>query len=308
VSWRIALEDRIPVIAGCTGVGKTEAAMFIAGNRPVEIVSADSRQLYRGMDIGTAKPSADQLKKVPHHMIDVADPDTLHSSVWYAEKALTIIRRILNKGSIPLVVGGSGLYIMSLAGLLDSLPSRNDLLREALSEIENQVPGALHRLLRSLDREEAAKTGKTDMVRLVRSMEIALLSGSIPSILKQGGRPDSRFRFVYIEKDNTALREGIKKRTSSMLSSGLVEEVKDLIRKGYRRDPVLGATIGYSEIIDYLEGQCSLEDTALAIETHTWQYARRQRNMFRRLPGVISVSSDPVAVETALFGERRTRG
>jgi len=289
-------------------VGKTEAAMFIAGNRPVEIVSADSRQLYRGMDIGTAKPSADQLKKVPHHMIDVADPDTLHSSVWYAEKALTIINRIFDKGSIPLVVGGSGLYIMSLAGLLDSLPSRNDVLREALSAIENQVPGALHRLLKSLDSEEAAGTGKTDMVRLVRSMEIALLSGSIPSKLKQGGRPDSRFRFVYIEKDNTALREGIKKRTSSMLSSGLVEEVKGLLLKGYRRDPVLGATIGYSEIIDYLEGQCSLQDATLAIETHTWQYARRQRNMFRRLPGVVSVSNDPVAVETALFGERRTRG
>jgi tRNA dimethylallyltransferase len=308
VNWRIVLEDRIPVIAGCTAVGKTEAAMFIAGRRPVEIVSADSRQMYTGMDIGTAKPSADQLKKVPHHMIDVADPDTLRSSVWYAEKALTIINRILDRGSIPLVVGGSGMYIMSLAGLLDSLPSRNDVLREALSTIENQVPGALHRLLKSLDVEEAARTGKTDMVRLVRSMEIALLSGSMPSMLKQGGRPDSRFRFVYIEKDNAALKEGIKRRTSSMLSMGLVEEVEGLLRKGYRRDPVLGATIGYSEIIDYLEGRCSLQEAAVLIQTHTWQYARRQRNMFRRLPGVVSVSNDPVVVEAALFSERRTGG
>jgi len=302
------LEDRIPVITGCTAVGKTEAAMFIAGNRPVEIVSADSRQLYRGMSIGTAKPSADELKRVPHHMIDVADPDTLLSAVWYAEKAITVINRILERGSTPLVVGGSGLYIMSLAGLLDSLPSRNDVLREALSAMENQVPGALHRLLTGLDSREAARTGKKDMVRLVRSMEIALLSGSKPSELKQGGKPDSRFRFVYIEKDNTALKQGINTRTSVMLALGLVEEVKDLLRNGYRRDPVLGATIGYSEIIDYLEGQCSLQEAAIAIETHTWQYARRQRNMFRRLPGVVTVSNDPVAVETALFGERRTHG
>ncbi len=302
------MEDRIPVITGCTAVGKTEAAMFIAGSRPIEIVSADSRQLYRGMNIGTAKPSADEMKKVPHHMIDVADPDTLLSAVWYAEKAMAAINHIVERGAIPLVVGGSGLYIMSLAGLLDSLPSRNDDLRMALSSIENQVPGALHRLLTSLDSREAARTGNKDMIRLVRSLEIALLSGSKPSELKQGGKPDSRFRFVYIEKDNTALKQGISTRTSAMLSLGLVEEVKVLLNSGYSRDPVLGATIGYTEIIDYLEGQCSLQEAARAIETHTWQYARRQRNMFRRLPGVISVSNDPVEVETALFGERRTHG
>lgn len=300
---------RIPVITGCTAVGKTAAAFYIAEHRSnVEIISADSRQLYRGMDIGTAKPTADELKRFPHHMIDVADPDVLLSAMWFAEKAMKIIDDILSRGSIPLVVGGSGLYVMSLAGLLDPLPPRNDDLRNSLLSLENAVPGSLHRLLHGLDRKEAARTGNTDRVRLIRALEIALLSGEKPSILKRGGNLDNRFRFVFIEKDNTVLRDGVKRRTSSMLSDGLLDEVKGLLERGYRRDPVLGVTIGYSELIDYLEGLCSLQEAQTAIETHTWQYARKQRNMFRRLPGVVSVSSDPVLVEAALFGERRTDG
>ena len=303
------MDDRIPVIAGCTAVGKTAAALHFAEQRSnVEIISADSRQLYRGMDIGTAKPGVDELKRFPHHMIDVADPDTLLSAMWFAEKAMEIIEDILIRGSIPLVVGGSGLYVMSLAGLLDSLPRRNDDLRNSLITLERTAPGSLHRLLEGLDEKEADRTGSTDMVRLVRALEIALLSGEKPSSLKSGGNPDKRFRFVFIEKDNTVLRSGIRKRTLDMLSNGLLEEVKGLLEKGYRRDPVLGATIGYSELIDYLEGLCSYQEASEAIDTHTWQYARKQRNMFRRLPGVVSVSSDPEQIEAALMGERRGDG
>ncbi|MCK5841210.1 MAG: tRNA (adenosine(37)-N6)-dimethylallyltransferase MiaA [Candidatus Sabulitectum sp.] len=297
------MEGRIPVITGCTAAGKTAAAFYIAehwGN--VEIVSADSRQLYRGMNIGTAKPSIDELKKFPHHMIDVADPDTLLSAKWFAEKAMKIIEEILERGCIPLVVGGSGLYVMSLAGLLDPLPARNDDLRGSLLSLENTVPGSLHRLLGGLDRKEAAHTGVADKVRLVRAIEIALLSGEKPSSLKLGGNPDKRFKFVFIEKDNTVLREGIRRRTSNMFSSGLPGEVESLLKAGYNRHPVLGVTIGYSELIDHMEGLCSLQEAQSAVETHTWQYARKQRNLFRRLPGVISVSGDPVKVETALLG------
>lgn len=303
------MEDRIPVITGCTAAGKTAVAFYIAEQRPnVEIISADSRQLYRGMDIGTAKPTVDELKRFPHHMIDVADPDTLLSAMWFADKAMKIIEDILNRGSIPLVVGGSGLYVMSLAGLLDPLPARNDELRNLLISLESTVPGSLHRLLEGLDREEAGRTGSADRVRLVRALEIALLSGDKPSILKTGGNPDKRFRFVFLDNDNAALRESIKRRTASMLINGLLDEVRGLLERGYHRDPVLGVTIGYSELIDHLEGFCSLQEAQVAIEIHTWQYARRQRNMFRRLPGVISVSDDPVAVEAALFGERRVHG
>jgi len=297
------LDDRIPVITGCTAAGKTAAAFYIAEHRVgVEIVSADSRQLYRGMNIGTAKPTPDELNRFPHHMIDVAEPDTLLSAKWFAENAMKIIEEILDRGGIPLVVGGSGLYVMSLAGLLDPLPARNDELRNSLLSLENTVPGSLHRLLSGLDRKEASRTGVSDKVRLVRAMEIALLSGEKPSSLKLGGNPDKRFKFVFIEKSNTTLREDIKKRTSIMFSNGLADEVRSLLQAGYSRDPVLGATIGYSELIDHMEGLCSMQEAQSAIETHTWQYARKQRNLFRRLPGVISVSGDPILVEAALLG------
>ncbi len=303
------MEDRIYVIAGCTAAGKTAAAFHIARNRPsVEIVSADSRQIYRGMNIGTAKPTDAELQEFPHHMIDVADPDILKSANWFSEKAMKIIENILGRGGVPLVVGGSGLYVMCMSGLLDTLPPRNDKIRNSLLSLEDAVPGSLHRLLHALDEKEAARTGSADKVRLVRALEIALISGEKPSVLKKGGTPDKRFKYVFIEKDNTVLRKGIKTRTENMIKDGLLEEVKDLLNNGYTRNQVLGATIGYSELLDYLEGISSLQEAQTAIETHTWQYARKQRNMFRRLPGVVSVASDPVLVENALFAERKADG
>lgn len=303
------MEDRIPVIAGCTAAGKTALAFKLAEHRQgIEIISADSRQLYRGMDIGTAKPSREELEKIPHHMINVADPDMLLSAAWFAVEAMKVIEDVLRRGSIPLVVGGSGLYVMSLAGLLDPLPGRNDQLRNALLAVEDSVPGSLHRLLNGMDKKEASRTGDTDRVRLVRALEIALLSGDKPSDLKVGGNPDKRFRFVFLEKDNTVLREGIKKRTAEMLDEGLLDEVQRLLERGFERDPVLGATIGYAELLDYLEGSCSLAEAQNRIETNTWKYARKQRNMFRRLPNVVPVSNNLFEVEAALFEERKANG
>jgi tRNA dimethylallyltransferase len=303
------LEDRIPVITGCTASGKTAAAFYIAERIPgVEIISADSRQLYRGMNIGTAKPSICELNSFPHHMINVAEPDVLLSAGWFATEGMKIIESVLERGSIPLVVGGSALYIMSLAGLLDPLPQRNDTLRFSLNSIENTVQGSLHRLLQGLDPIEAERTDEADRIRLVRAIEIALLSGSLPSFLKSGGNPDRRFRFVYIEIDNKTLRTRIKERTARMLEDGLLNEVRGLLEKGFKRDPVLGSTISYSELLDNLEGKCSIEEAQERIEINTWHYARRQRNLFRRLPGVVSVSSNPVQIETALFSERRAFG
>lgn len=309
-NWRVVLEDNIiPVIAGCTASGKTSAALRIASIIPgVEIVSADSRQLYRGMNIGTAKPSSSELALVPHHMIDIADPDVLLSAGFYAEKAIKIIDDILSGGGIPLVVGGSALYIMSLAGLFNDLPKRSDPLRKALGEIEKHVPGALHRLLACMDPAEADTLSAADTVRLVRSLEIAILSGDLPSDLKTGGHADARFRFAVIETDNTTLRRRIETRTSQMLQAGFVDEVRSLLEAGYGKEPVLGSTIGYAEIIELLQGNGSLKETEDSISVNTWKYARRQRNMFRRLPGAVKVDSDPDRIIEVLFKERISHG
>ena len=298
------MEDRIPVIAGCTATGKTSLAFKLAKLHPqIEIVNADSRQLYRGMNIGTAKSSLEELAEVKHHLIDVSSPNVLLSAGWFREKAMGVIEGILSRGAIPLVVGGSALYIMSLVGMLDNLPSRNEPLRDSLEEIENISPGSLHRLLKGIDTKEAERIGVTDRVRLIRAMEIALLSNSLPSLLKKGGEPDPRFKILLLEGDNTVLRGKIKERTSFMIHNGLVEEVKHLLDQGFERTPVLGATIGYAEILDYLEGYCSLEEAQLKIETNTWKYARKQRNIFRRLPNAISVSNSLKYADDVLFKE-----
>ncbi len=296
------MADRIPVIAGCTATGKTSLAFKLAKLHPsIEIVNADSRQLYKGMDIGTAKSEDNELDEVKHHLIDVSSPDVLLSAGWFKDKAMNIIEEILSRGAIPMVVGGSALYIMSLVGLLDSLPPRNETLRKSLNSIEDIVPNSLHRILEALDRKEGSRTAATDRVRLIRALEIALLSNSLPSLLKKGGNPDPRFQILLLEEDNTVLRTRIKKRTATMIEKGLVEEVKHLLEKGFKREPVLGATIGYAEILDYLDGNCSLEEAQLKIETNTWKYARKQRNIFRRLPNAISVSNNLKEADEIFF-------
>lgn len=303
------MEGRIPVIAGCTASGKSSAAMEIASALPgVEIVSADSRQFYRGMDIGTAKPLPGELERVPHHMVNIADPDVLLSAGWYAGRAMEVIEDILNRGGTPLVVGGSALYIMSLAGLLDDLPPRNDSVRNTLGALEDQVPGALHRLLAMVDEAEAETVGRFDRVRLLRSLEIAIISGERPSALKGGGNPDGRFRFALLDTEGDVLKERIRRRTAVMMENGLVEEVKGLLDAGYEREPVLGATIGYAEVLDHIQGKTTLEEAREAISTNTWRYARRQRNMFRRLPGAVRVPRDTERITEVLFKERISHG
>ncbi len=309
LNWRTALEGSIPVIAGCTATGKTSAALEMARRFPgTEIVSADSRQFYRGMDIGTAKPSSEELGTVPHHMINVADPDALLSAGWYAAEASRIINEILCRGGTPLVVGGSALYIMSLAGLFDELPERNDKIREALKDLEDQVPGSLHRILSGIDTDEAERIGASDTVRLVRSIEIGLLSGEKPSHLKRGGTPDRRFRFVVLDLDGETLRSRIERRSAEMIRDGLKNEVQALLDKGYRREPVLGATIGYAEMMDHIQGLCTVEEAESRIAVNTWRYARRQRNMFRRLPGAVYTGNSPDRIADILFRERIANG
>ena len=303
------MEGSIPVIAGCTASGKSAAACRLAEMFPrIEIVSADSRQLYRGMDIGTAKPSREEQARIPHHMIDIADPDVLLSAGWFADASMKVIEDVLSRGSIPLVVGGSALYAMHLAGLADNLPERNDSIREALCILEDQVSGSLHRILEGLDPEEAGNVGSRDRVRLMRSIEIALQSRGLPSKLKKGGQHDRRLRFAILETGNRELRHRIEKRTADMIASGLVDEVRNLLKAGVPEDPVMSSTIGYAEIIDYLRGGCSLEEAVERISVNTWRYARRQRNMFRRLPGAVKVAGDPDRLAEVLFKERNSNG
>lgn len=297
--------DRIPVLVGCTASGKSAAAMAFALRSPgVEIVNCDSRQLYRGMDIGTAKPCAEDRAMVPHHLLDVADPDTLLSAGWYAVKARQTLKKILKGGGRPLVVGGSALYLMALAGMTDPLPSRNDDLRTALTGLEKSSPGALYRILGSLDPENSV--APTDTVRLLRALEICLESGSSATELRQGGNVSDAFVFVMLESEPVDLRTRIDERVDLMLQNRLRAEVEGLSLAGYGREPVLGHTIGYREMLDHMDGLCSLDEAVTAMKTNTWRYARRQRNMFKRLPGLLRAGSPEEAA--ALLDGRGANG
>jgi tRNA dimethylallyltransferase len=258
--------------------------MTLAEHIDLEVVNADSRQVYRLMNIGTSKPSTEDRSRVPHHLLDLVDPDEIYSAGRFAEMAGHAIQDILNRGVTPLVVGGSGLYLMALTGSLDDLPLRSDRIRCVLEEIEIDSPGFLHRFLSEVDSTLAERTGTGDRTRLLRALEIILQSGFPASLLRRGGSTDtSLFRVIILEIDPLLLRSRIRARTMEMFDSGLLEEVRGLFERGYGRNSILGRTIGYAEVLDYLEGTVSLDDVITRIEVNTWQLARRQRNMFKRL-------------------------
>lgn len=262
--------------------------MSLSEEVDIEIVNADSRQVYRWMDIGTAKPDRKDLERVRHHLIDIVDPDESFSAGEFSRLAAEAVDSVFSSGSTPLLVGGSGLYIMAFTGSLDDLPRRNDLLRSVLRTLEDEDNGFLHRFLSSVDPELAEETGPADVMRLVRALEIVLQSGKTASLLRRGGLPRrERFRIVTMEIDRTELRSRIRTRTASMFDAGLVEEVRELVSHGYGRNSVLGNTIGYTEVLDYLDGKLTLDRTREAVEINTWHLARRQRNMFRRLKGTL---------------------
>ncbi|MBN2608207.1 MAG: tRNA (adenosine(37)-N6)-dimethylallyltransferase MiaA [Candidatus Fermentibacteraceae bacterium] len=295
-----------PVLVGCTASGKTGLLLRLRERRDFQVISADSRQVYRGMDIGTAKPSPDERAFLIHHLLDCIDPDQSFSAGDFERRALELIGSIRSSGSVPVVAGGTALYVMALTGALDPLPERCPGVRKGLGELELEVPGCLWRMLHSVDPATAESVGRGDIRRQTRAMELFALTGSPPSKLRKGGDPIARerFRIVGISVPGDEHRRRIGIRTDLMLDSGLVEEVGSLLRAGWGRESALGRTIGYAEVLDYLDGGIgTLAELREAIEINTWRLARRQRNMFGRIPGITWVREDPEEVESLLFAE-----
>ena len=195
------------------------------------------------------------------------------------------------------------MYIMAFTGSLDDLPQRSDRIRTVLRALEEGEKGFLHRFLAALDPDTASVTAPADIVRLVRALEIILQSGTPASVQRSGGSGGGSFRIVTVERGREELRERISSRTESMFSQGLVDEVRRLVSMGYGRESVLGSTIGYAEVLDYLDGSVSLEQARNSVEVNTWRLARRQRNMFRRLKGSIPWDGrDTGQLRDMLFG------
>ncbi len=291
---------RIPVIVGPTGVGKTEVAVEVAQAIDAEIISADSRQIYKYMNIGTAKPSAEQQESVHHWMIDIVEPNIEYSAAKYSKEAASIIKDILAKGKRVLVTGGSGLYIRALfENFFPAPPADHNLRNKLLQEAHSLGSGALHRRLARIDPETAIRIHPNDLKRLVRALEIYELTGSPISKLQTGHSSSNEFLPLYIglNRRKKEMKSRIEERVDRMIKRGLVEEVSGILEMGYSPDLNSLNTVGYKEIIGYLSNKSPLDESVVLIKKNTRAYAKRQLTWFRKIPDVkwIDISADTTA-------------
>ncbi len=295
-----------PVLTGCTASGKTRILLELSNRHSIEIINADSRQVYRGMDIGTAKPSLEEQSQLTHHLLDQIDPDEVFSAGKFVDRAKELIIQIENRGSVPVIAGGTALYILALTGSLDEMPPRCDGIREGLKLMENERPGILNEILHRVDPGLADKIGETDKRRQERALEIYFQSGKPPSTFRKGGDPSERKKYliagISIPRDEH--RRRIRMRAMKMLDAGLIDEVETLLSAGWGRNSALSRTIGYSEVLAFLDGSISTEDEIVeAISINTWRLIRRQKNMLKRIEGINWMEDDPDLIDEFLFAE-----
>jgi len=279
---------KIAVITGPTATGKTALGVILAKDLNGEVVSADSMQLYRRMDIGTAKVTPEEMQGVPHHMIDIAEPHESYSVSRYVQEATQCVEDILSRGKKPILVGGTGLYIDSLIRGLDFADeSRDEGLREALSAEYDAIGGdAFREKLRSVDPERSEKLSGGDKRRLVRAMEVFTLTGkTITEHDRETQKRPPRYEAAKIAltfADREKLYERIDSRVDIMVEQGLVEEVKSLLQSGLERNSTAMQAIGYKEIASALEGEISMAEAIETIKRESRRYAKRQLTWLRR--------------------------
>ncbi len=278
-------EKRPPlvVILGPTAVGKTEIAIQLAEQFQGEIVSADSRLFYRGMDIGTAKPSSEERQRAPHHLIDVADPDEVWSLAHFQEQARKVILEITARKNLPFLVGGTGQYIRAVIEGWQAPPVAPNLaLRKALEDWAQELgQDGLHARLAALDPEAAQRIDARNVRRCIRALEVILSTGRRFSEQRQRGESPYDLLLLGLIRPRLELYARINARIEAMFEAGMVEEVQGLLARGY--EPTLPAlsAIGYREIICYLQGEIDLTEARLLIQRATRTYVRRQANWFK---------------------------
>lgn len=266
-------------------MGKTECSILLAERLKGEIVSADSRQVYRYMNIGTAKPTEDDLRRAAHHFIDIRDPDQYYSAGEYGREARDCIDRLLSEGVRPVVVGGSGFYIRALVdGLFAPDVSDRRIKEKWRRRIEEEGIDAVFSYLRSVDPRTAERLHPNDTQRVVRALEVWDLAGLRLSDFHEHAAVPASFTpvFIGLTRPREALHERINRRVDRMMQQGLVDEVKSLLEKGW--GPELNAlrTVGYQEVFDYLKGAYDSDEMIRLIKQNSRRYAKRQSTWFRK--------------------------
>ncbi len=279
--------NKVIILLGPTGVGKTGASILLAKSLNTEIISADSMQIYRHMDIGTAKPSADEMRVVRHHMIDIVEPSESFSAGCYVDRAVPIIEGLHARGKIPVVVGGTGLYIKAMTRGIFSGPSADWALREELLTMEKKEKGSLYSYLQKLDPEAASNVMEADIRRIVRALEVCLKTETgITRLQKELTRPlPYEFIRIGLTRERRELYRLIEDRVDSMLSRGLLNEVRDLLLLNPGKTAL--QAIGYKEIISHLRGECSMDEAVRLVKKRSRNYAKRQLTWFRGETGIL---------------------
>jgi tRNA dimethylallyltransferase len=290
-SRRPGLSDRRPTghpllaIVGPTGAGKSALGLRLARECRGEIVSCDSQQVYRGLDIGTAKATAAERRLARHHLIDVVDPDETFSAARYARLAREALADISGRHRVPIVVGGTGLYLRALLeGLFDG-PSGEPVLRQRLEALARRFGDArLHRLLARHDPEAAGRIRSPDRVRVVRALEVLWLTGRpISERQREGSEPLRGYErlLVGLAPERATLRAAVERRAHMMLAGGLLEEVRGLMERGYGPELRPLRAIGYRQAVAVLAGELTREEALRSIVRDTLRFARRQMTWFR---------------------------
>ncbi|MCP5119687.1 MAG: tRNA (adenosine(37)-N6)-dimethylallyltransferase MiaA [bacterium] len=286
-------EHPLVAIVGPTGSGKSEISLALARMIPAEVVNCDSVQIYRYLDIGTAKLPASEQHGIPHHLLDIADPNEVFTAGGFARLARPILRRIADTGKVPLVVGGTGFYLSALIDGLFEGPGRDDRLRKRLADRESARPGSLHRILTRLDAKSAGKIHPRDVKKLIRALEICLLTRRPLSALYREGRNRlTGFRPLKIglNPPREALYEHLNSRARRMYERGLIDEVRHILSLGFRKESKALEALGYKQALAVLAGELSEEEAIALTGQETRRYAKRQWTWFRRDPDIVWLS------------------
>lgn len=294
------------VLTGPTAAGKTNLSIQLAKAIQGEIISADSMQVYRGMDIGTAKIKPEEMQGVPHHLIDICDPTEDYNVVRFATEAKRLIREITSRGHIPILVGGTGFYIQAVLYDIDFTENNEqDGIREELEAFAAEKGAeALHERLKQLDFEAAQAIHPNNVKRVIRAIEFAMQTGGKISAHNEEQRAkQSAYNSAYfvLSMERSVLYERIEKRIDQMMEEGLLSEVKGFYDRGFKEGMVSMQGLGYKEFFPYFRGEATLEDAVYCLKRDTRHFAKRQLTWFKREKEVIWVEKDHYPDEQAIL-------
>ncbi len=297
------------VLTGATASGKSSVATEIAERLGGEIISLDSIAVYRGMDVGTAKPSRADRERIPHHLIDVVDPTDEFSVAQYLELALEKADEIRRRSRVPIFVGGTPLYLKGLVSGLDPGPPADwDFRRAVERDVEAHGSDALWKRVWQVDPLSASRLAATDTRRLIRVLEVVRATG-LPLSHRQsqfaasGGR-SSHPRWFVLRWPRPILHERIERRVPQMFASGLIDEVRGLLNRHGALSRTAAAAVGYREVIEHLAGRLTLEETTAQVTAHTRKLARKQETWFRSLPELTPIEMGSEIEDPAALAER----